>query len=150
MENRGIQCLKFVHNENRKYLIVTLTDGYLLIFNLYTDSYAQFKQLGIDMKSLMKLNRIFKFGELIHSVSELVNNSIYVCTEKHVHSVTFAQSQITSTLIHGIENLQAIIPSGSSSDQLIGLSQDGMTLVIMSHEKQGDLLSEYNNFSKMV
>lgn len=51
------------------YLLVSLNNGYLLVFNLYINILSNLLSYGLDLKLLFRLSNIFKLGSYIHEIT---------------------------------------------------------------------------------
>jgi hypothetical protein len=65
LDGRSIDGMKCLSAGGKEWLLVTLNDGVLLVFNYYGASLDNFKDFGLPVDNIIKLARMLKVGDII-------------------------------------------------------------------------------------
>eukprot|EP00347_Sterkiella_histriomuscorum_P007009 403350591 len=104
-----IDRLDLLTLQKQNYMFVSLSNGYMFIFNLYPQIIKNLLTFNLDPKLMLRLNRIFKVGSYIYEISKLSEDSLMVCSDI---SILLSVDQNSRSKSFVKQNLQVIFDDG--------------------------------------
>ncbi|CDW87205.1 UNKNOWN [Stylonychia lemnae] len=76
-----IDKIKMLKLNSDFYLLVALTNGFLLSFNFYPQLILNLQTYGLDPRMMIRLSNIKKIGDYIHKIVQLDEHSGFICSD---------------------------------------------------------------------